>query len=37
MSTPDKRTDAHLASERSELLERIDAWLEAPMVVLGFV
>ena len=33
---PDARRQA-LADERTQLLERLEAWLEAPMVVLAFV
>jgi voltage-gated potassium channel len=29
--------DQALASERTELLERVAGWLDVPMIVLGFV
>ena len=37
MSPPPDSTDRDLVNERVELLERLDNWLETPMVVLGFV
>jgi voltage-gated potassium channel len=34
---PDPQTRAVVAQERTEILDRLERWLETPMVVLGFV
>ena len=37
MKTEDTHENNEVSSERTEILERLESWLETPMIVLGFI